>query len=273
MQLSIVTVNLNNREGLKKTLQSIFSQSFDDYRVFVIDGGSVDGSIDTLRSMSDQNARLTWISEKDAGVYPAMNKGIRMATGEFILFLNSGDYFVNSEVLKSVFSRSHSDDILVCNCRISVDGRIVHTTSHPEQFTFGYLYQAGLPHQSTFIRRSLFERVGMYREDFRFNSDLEFWYRVLLSNQGTFTMLPVAVSDYDAQGMSGQNRNTDEYKREMDEIHSHPALRYFISDYDAITRERARMAPYEWAKNHLLLRWPIEFLYKSACFVVTKFKK
>src|SRR5659263_50658 len=101
MKVSIITVNLNNDDGLPKTIESILSQSFIDYEYLIIDGGSTDNSLDILIKYAN---RITyWVSEPDKGIYNAMNKGIAHATGEWIIFMNSGDVFRNDEVLANVF--------------------------------------------------------------------------------------------------------------------------------------------------------------------------
>lgn len=95
-KLSIITINLNNKDGLKKTLRSIDNQSNKNFEYLVIDGNSSDGSQDLINNSAFIDIK---ISEKDSGIYDAMNKGIQLAKGEYLLFLNSGDYLNNSEVM------------------------------------------------------------------------------------------------------------------------------------------------------------------------------
>ena len=90
-KISIITINYNNFEGLKKTIKSVINQTWKDYEYIVIDGGSNDGSVEYLKSLD--NTINFWVSEADNGVYHAMNKGINKANGEYLLFLNSGDHF------------------------------------------------------------------------------------------------------------------------------------------------------------------------------------
>ena len=96
-KFSIITVNYNNLEGLKKTVESVKNQTYQKFEYIVIDGGSYDGSLEFIK---DNESLLDyWVSEPDSGVYQAMNKGIEKATGEYLLFLNSGDHFCNTKVL------------------------------------------------------------------------------------------------------------------------------------------------------------------------------
>lgn len=98
MKFSIITINYNNCEGLEKTIQSVIEQSYKGYEYIVIDGGSTDGSIDIIKKY--EPSITFWVSEKDSGIYNAMNKGIRHSTGEYLNFMNSGDTFYEPEVLK-----------------------------------------------------------------------------------------------------------------------------------------------------------------------------
>ena len=98
MKYSIITINYNNRDGLRNTIESIINQSYKDYEFIVIDGGSTDGSVDIINEYKD---RITyWVSEKDNGIYHAMNKGVKTAHGEYLSFINSGDMLYNDHVLE-----------------------------------------------------------------------------------------------------------------------------------------------------------------------------
>ena len=133
-KLTIITINRNNLEGLRKTIASVVSQTWRHFEYIVIDGASCDGSAEYIASMSD--AIDYWISEKDSGVYEAMNKGVVKAQGEYLLFLNSGDFLVDKEVLSKVFDLAKGADILCGQCAISEKGVVVHVTDPPELVTF-----------------------------------------------------------------------------------------------------------------------------------------
>ena len=105
MRLSIITINLNNAEGLRKTMLSVINQTCKEFEYVVVDGASTDGSMDVMRdcfSCADNRLSVKWISEPDSGIYNAMNKGIRMSTGKYLLFLNSGDWLVDANVVKEL---------------------------------------------------------------------------------------------------------------------------------------------------------------------------
>src|SRR5438552_2810029 len=111
-QLSIITVNLNNAEGLEKTIQSVIRQQFSDYEYIIIDGASADGSVEVIKKFSDKISN--WVSEKDSGIYNAMNKGIRLAAGNYLLFLNSGDTLCENSTAR-LFQPDLFDDIIYCD--------------------------------------------------------------------------------------------------------------------------------------------------------------
>ena len=162
MKLSIITINRNNAGGLKKTIESVVSQTFDNIEYIIIDGASTDKSIDVILSHKDKISY--WVSEPDTGIYNAMNKGIRKANGDYLLFLNSGDYLVDETVIESVFVERPQSDIVCCRCNVSQDGKVIWVSNPPQRVTFATLFFQGLNHQSTFIKRSLFMDLGLYDE-------------------------------------------------------------------------------------------------------------
>lgn len=263
MILSIITINKNNKIGLQKTMESVFMQDFNDFEYIVIDGASTDGSLETIQRFNDSTTQqFFWISKPDSGVYQAMNKGIGMATGEYLLFLNSGDFLVDNNVLKRIFEDyTLTADIICARCNVSDKGIVIWTSNPPKYITFGTLYYQGLAHQSTFIKRQLFHRLGYYREDFRYNSDIEFWYRaIILNNVSTYT-IDVIVSDYNLDGISSKESTSQAYKNEMNEILSLPILQRFIPDYVSWKNERQSLEVLYWIRSKAILYKPMLFIF------------
>jgi glycosyltransferase involved in cell wall biosynthesis len=212
-KLSIITINLNNAAGLQKTVESVVSQTFADYEYIVIDGGSTDGSTDVIKRHEDRIAY--WTSEPDSGIYSAMNKGIRQAKGEYCLFLNSGDW-LSDNVLISVFDREHEEDILVGNAmHIDVNGNFLdrgvfnHKNTGEKKITLSdFLYpESGviLNHQSSFIRKKLFEKYGQYDENYRIISDWIFFLKVIGLHSADVKHFDITISHYNRDGISSQN--------------------------------------------------------------------
>ena len=199
MKLSIITINLNNREGLQRTIDSVIGQTFRDFEWIVIDGASTDGSKELIEKHSDYFAY--WVSESDTGVYNAMNKGIRVAKGEYCLFLNSGDWLCNENVLQQIFSESHDADILFgYMMRDNQDGDTVNLakpTLHWEDFIGNTL-----PHQASFIRRILFEKYGMYDESYKIAGDTKFFVKALVWENATYKFIPLKVAVFEGGGVS-----------------------------------------------------------------------
>ena len=111
MKYSIITVNYNNKDGLRKTIESVIHQTFRDFEFIVIDGGSTDGSAEVLK---EYDAQIDyWVSEPDNGVYYAMNKGTRQAHGDYLNFMNSGDCLYDEKVLEHLSAKGLSADIIV----------------------------------------------------------------------------------------------------------------------------------------------------------------
>lgn len=259
-ELTIITINKNNLQGLEKTIHSVFQQTFGNYEYIIIDGASTDGSVDLLK---ENEIRFTyWVSEPDSGVYQAMNKGICRSTGNYLLFLNSGDYFESKDSLEKVFNRVQNADILTCGYRLVKNGVIVNTTLPPSQITFGYLYLAGINHQSTFIRRELIVNSGLYREDFKYNSDIEFWFRTIILENASVECVPVILTQYNLEGISSKESLKEEFQKELKEIYSHALLEKFIPDYDTWNYERSEMKILYWAKSKKAMYFVIKAIYK-----------
>ena len=177
MKLSVITVNLNHRAGLEETLASVRAQTFRDVEQIVVDGGSSDGSLDVIRASAPTIAR--WVSEPDSGIYNAMNKGIRMASGDYLLFLNSGDCLAAPDVLDGVFREDDPDCGMIYGdtLRKTSGGEELRTT--PGRLTPFAFYKFRVCHQSVVYRRSLFETHGGYDESFKISADAEFNVRCL----------------------------------------------------------------------------------------------
>lgn len=173
IKLSIITVNYNNCSGLHKTLVSVQKQTArDSFEFIIVDGKSTDGSLELINEY-DTLLIDKWISESDNGIYEAMNKGISIAEGEYLLFLNSGDWLYNDFVIESCLPYFKAD-IVYGNAWFK-KGKREWVEKYPSKLSFYFFYQYTLNHQSTFIKASLFNDYGMYREDLKINSDWEFF--------------------------------------------------------------------------------------------------
>lgn len=196
MKLSIITVNLNNKTGLQKTIDSVFSQTFKDFEWIVIDGGSSDGSKELIEKYSDYVSY--WVSEPDKGIYNAMNKGIRVAKGEYLLFLNSGDFLFDTKSLEDSFKYCDGSDIIT--------GLVFRNNSsfllrkHQKNIVKQLILDS-FSHQGTFINRKLFDNYK-YREDYIIVSDWIAWIEWVLKKNCSFQQIDVKVAVQDMTGIS-----------------------------------------------------------------------
>lgn len=201
MRLSIITINYNNKEGLQKTIGSVAAQQGFEWEYLVIDGGSTDGSKEVIEAQKEHIDY--WVSEKDKGIYNAMNKGIAAATGEYLLFLNSGDYLYEPVSLSKAFS--HIGDEAICSCDIRVyDSKTgeYRVWPAPGSVSYTFFFDTTLNHQSTFIRRELFVTYGPYSENNVVGADWEFFFLVLGVHSRSYKKIPVVLSVYNLDGFS-----------------------------------------------------------------------
>ena len=236
MKLSIITINRNNASGLQKTMASVFAQTSQEFEYIVIDGNSIDGSkelieqFSSLHLASSSSHPLRWISEQDNGIYNAMNKGIRMAQGEYVQFLNSGDWLVDALVVEKMLKELDDCDILAGN-KISIrpDGkmRVEKNAEHVSLLTF---YRSTIHHTSAYIRRSLFDRYGLYDESLKIVANWKWYLMVAGLHQAKVKITNINVSYFDTTGISNTNRTLEKAERSkvLEELIPAPIL----SDYD-----------------------------------------
>lgn len=203
-KISIITVNYNNLDGLQKTIESVRSQTWQAFEHIIIDGGSTDGSVAYIESKSDQFGY--WVSEPDKGVYHAMNKGIAKASGEYLLFLNSGDHFFSTKVLEQNQHAIKDQTIIYFNLQV-VEGNQVFIKEYPEVLSFSYFVKDTLPHPATFIAKKAFEKTALYNEDFKILSDWKFFLDSICKYNLTYKKINATLSTFYIGGMSSNPSN------------------------------------------------------------------
>lgn len=275
MKLSIITINRNNENGLRKTITSVLNQSWSDFEYIIVDGASTDNSVDVIKNEISSvpkglNSRIQFISEADTGVFNAMNKGIVMAKGDYLLFLNSGDFFVDNNVLSNVFCVMRETDILSCSCRVSKNGEQVFITTPPTNYTFGFFYNNSLAHQATFIKKDLFNKFGLYREDLKFMGDWEFFVRTIVIAGASTQNIDVILTDYNLEGISSVSNNQYSIIKEKQTVFEEKALKCFVPDYDYFYQFKQNIAIMEWAWSKKLFRMPILLIYRFIANYRTK---
>lgn len=262
LKLSIITINYNNSIGLKRTIESVLCQKFNDFEFLVIDGGSTDGSLQLIEKY--KNRFSYWISEKDRGIYHAMNKGINKANGDYLMFLNSGDCLNDSDILNDIFKFEYTEDILYGKMKVYKNGEYVGLATTPENITLRTLFEGTIHHQAAFIKRKLFEKYGVYNENYKIRSDWEFWIRTIIINNCSSLLLDKIISNYDGDGYS---TNKDNIENEISET-AKILLSFFpdkvIADYEKNRNENIENKHLYWVKERKIINNSILFLYNLA---------
>ncbi|GAB6011776.1 glycosyltransferase family 2 protein [Viscerimonas tarda] len=218
MKLTVITINWNNKQGLEKTMKSVFAQSYTDFEYLIIDGASTDGSVDLIRNgewrnnvrpqaMENGEFPFHWVSEPDMGIYNAMNKGIRQAKGEYCYFLNSGDYLVSDDVLEKIFADNCTDSFICGNFICDHKGRLEAKTNYRNRdwsFSLYDLFAGFLAHQAFFIRKEMFDKYGLYDERLRIVSDWKLFYIAIGIHREKVAYKDVSISVYDMDGLSSR---------------------------------------------------------------------
>lgn len=182
--ISIITATFNSAKTLKDTIQSVLRQTNKDFEYLIIDGGSTDETIDIVKSYeSEFSGRLKWVSEKDQGIYDAMNKGIKMASGDVVGILNSDDYFTSDDILQTVADafKCQEIDAIYGDIHFIRDGNpqkcIRYYSSRmfrPFWLRFGFMPA----HPSFYCKREVFEKAGLYSLDYKIGADYEMMVRL-----------------------------------------------------------------------------------------------
>lgn len=270
MKLSIITINRNNAEGLRKTLDSVGSQSCMQFEHIIIDGASTDGSVEVIKNYVEtaSTALVRWLSEPDKGIYNAMNKGIRMAEGDYIQILNSGDMLYDDHVVEKMQAELErlntqaakegggSIGILYGNMlkKDFSTGKLIGKSGYAE-YSLSQFYWSTLNHDCAYIRRDLFDRYGLYDEELKIVSDWKWYLQAIGLGDVKPVYVDIDVTIFDAGGISETNLTLrNEERRKVLEAVMPPAVLwdYDHHAFDGVQMDRLR-------KHHLYkLVWFIE---------------
>lgn len=253
MKLSIITINRNNAVGLEKTMQSVAAQTFKEFEYIVIDGASTDGSVEVVKRLELEFAHLKWVSEPDSGIYNAMNKGLRMASGDYIQILNSADALAAPEVTERMLAaleKCGNPSILYGNMiKCFPDGqKFVDQSFAGQEITMLGMYTGTLNHDPAYIRRDLFGKYGYYDESLKIVSDWKWYLQAIIIGGETPQYVDVDVTLFDMTGISETNKELDksERKQVLDQLFPKAVL----SDYEqyAFPMEQIqRLKRHPWA--------------------------
>ncbi len=258
MQLSIITINYNNAEGLRKTMESVLAQTYTEIEYIIVDGASTDGSVDVIRELATRPT-IKWVSEKDTGIYNAMNKGIRMATGEYIQILNSGDILAADDVTERMFQAMGYGQWAIDNetnrqspianrpqipifygnmIKVNTQGKVVSKSGYTE-YSLRQFYSSTLNHDCAYIRKDLFEEYGLYDESLKIVSDWKWYLQAIGLGRVKPVYVDIDVTIFDDGGISETqlDRRAAERRQVLEELLP-PAV---LWDYDTHAFEMEQM--------------------------------
>ncbi len=224
MKLSIITINYNNREGLRKTLESVKIQTTREFEYIVIDGGSTDGSVDVIKEYADIIDH--WVSEPDKGIYNAMNKGVAAAHGEYCQFLNSGDWLYDENVINTIIPYlGNNIDILTGYTNvIDSSGKLTRRVKgSPKYLSLPRLLNKSLSHPSSYIKTILLHQFP-YDENMKIAADWKFFVESYVS-EARYAHIELDIAIFDTTGIS--STMTTQIKAEEEEVRNsiaHPIL-------------------------------------------------
>ena len=254
MILSIITINRNNAAGLEKTMRSVAAQTFADFEYIVVDGASTDESVKVIRSFEATfGDRLKWISEPDKGIYNAMNKGIGLASGDYLQFLNSGDSLVSDNVTMQMTEASKYNKfppILYGNMLKDMpDGMVMRDKGFSgRSVSLLDFYTGSLNHPSSYIKRTLFEKYGCYDENLKIASDWKWFVQSVILGGEKPVYSNIDVTLFDMNGISETNKKLDRVERKHVLNELIPST--ILADYDQWSSsifQMRRLKRHPWA--------------------------
>ena len=218
MHLSLVTINRNSAAGLEKTLQSVASQTFKDFEYIIVDGASSDGSVEVIKKYEPQFLHLKWVSEPDSGIYNAMNKGIRMSSGDYIQILNSADCLAAPDVTERMLAaleKAGQPSILYGNMvKCFPDGKkVVDQSFAGQEITMRGMFSGTLNHDPAYICRDLFEKYGYYDETLKIVSDWKWYLQAIVFGTEQPQYVDIDVTLFDMTGISETNLDLSKTER------------------------------------------------------------
>jgi glycosyltransferase involved in cell wall biosynthesis len=207
MKVSILTVSFNSASTIRDTIESVRSQDYPDIEYIVVDGNSKDETVGIIKSLESKIDR--WISEPDKGIYDAMNKAIKMATGDVVGILNSDDFYSSTNIVSQVAAALDDPGIdAVFGDLVFVDPnnlkKVVRKYSsaqwHPEKFARGFMPA----HPTFFVRRKYYEKIGMFKTDYKIAADYELLIRFLYVHKLKYKYLPLNMVTMRKGGVSSR---------------------------------------------------------------------
>ena len=253
-KISIITVCFNSAKTIRDTIESVINQTYQNIEYIIIDGGSTDGTIDIIKEYEPYIAK--WVSETDNGIYDAMNKGIKMATGEIIGLVNSDDQ-LESDALALVISeylKNKSADIIYGNMQFIVDKSFNYIITSVKNVREDFIYgKMPVCHPATFVTRKVYQSVGVFRTEYRNAGDYEFILRCIKNNT-TFLYVNEVLTNMYSGGVSTDYKTTFKETREINILYGCNPIIAWLRYYESCIKTKI----YNTFKNNIVFK----MLYK-----------
>jgi glycosyltransferase involved in cell wall biosynthesis len=252
--ISIITVCYNEEKNIKKTCESISNQKYKNFEWMIVDGKSTDKTLSIIKKYKKNITSLT--SEKDTGVYNAMNKGIAKTKGEYLLFLNGGDYFKNKDTLQKAanfIQKDKKENEIYYGDLLYENGETVSYSK--AKLDEKFFISKTISHQATFIKKDLFKKIGKYNEKYEVVADFDFWIKAIINGKAKVKYLPVVISVFDLSGMSTDYKVAKQHIKERIEV---------LLAYGLINQNQAVILKRKWLILGMLKRLRVyNFLRKN----------
>lgn len=251
MKLSIITINYNNVEGLRRTIDSVLCQTWKYFEWIFIDGGSTDGSKELIEKTAAECPNVSyWCSEPDKGVYNAQNKGILQAKGEYLSFMNSGDTYYDCNVLEYIWKSCHSADMIYGDWIWCTD-KSEKLVKSPDRVSMATFQVGNICHQAMFLRAEMMKKSG-FDESYKLFADWAYWMKMALDNC-SFEYVPITICKFEWGGLSCSNQElADMELSRIKEIPSEPIQKVLL-EYEITKRKLDRFEYFKFNYTALAL--------------------